>query len=96
MQEELMYNSALTLREVFVEYCNHNGISINQVCRACCIPWTTLSAWVRGERGLRAKNASKIRDFLHGKYIIDERVIAAWLTDRRVDKAHLTDFKNVI
>lgn len=85
MQMEIMYNDKLTLREMFTAYCRHNGVSVNQVCNTLGIPWTTLSAWVRGERGLRAKNASKIRDFLHGKYIIDERVIAAWLTDRKAN-----------
>lgn len=87
MAEEIMYDTSLTLREVFTAYCDHNGISILQVCKTTGIPWTTLASWVRGERGLRAKNANKIRDFLKGKYIIDENVIAEWLRNRK----HLTN-----
>lgn len=83
MAEEIMYDKILTLREVFTAYCDHNGISILQVCKTMGIPWTTLSSWVRGERGLRAKNANKIRDFLKGKYIVDENVIAEWLKNRK-------------
>lgn len=97
MQEknELMYNDKLTLREVFNAYCSHNGISVNQACATLGIPWTTLASWVRGERNLKAKNASKVRDFLHGRYIIDEAVIVAWLEGRKADEG-LTDCESVI
>lgn len=33
MAEEIMYDMSLTLREVFTAYCDHNGISILQVCK---------------------------------------------------------------
>lgn len=93
---EIMYNDNLTLREMFTAYCHHNGVSVNQVCNTLGIPWTTLSAWVRGERGLRAKNAHKIRDFLHGRYIIGEHVVAAWLEGRKADRQQLTDCEPVL
>lgn len=83
---EPMYNQTLTLREVFSAYCEHNSISVNSVCATLGIPWTTLSAWVRGERSLRAKNAQKVRDFLDGRYLVDVSCVVTWLEGRKVDE----------
>lgn len=60
----------LSLRDIFNEFREINGLTVAYITRRTGIPWTTLGEWACGKRSISRSNEKKIREFLSGNFLV--------------------------
>ena len=70
---------SLPLAEVFNNYLDFNGLTVAYASRCTKIPYSNLSEWSKGFRGISQRNAEKVRTFLKVNFLIDVDSIINYL-----------------
>lgn len=70
---------SLPLAEVFNTYIEINGLTVAYAARCMGISYTSLAEWTKGMRPISRRNASKVREFLKGSFLISSNRVITYI-----------------